>query len=101
MRSPTRDRHDKRRPLALDARCAHRAAVQLDQFLHERQTDAGALEAAPSCLGYAIEALEDVRQLLGRDARSRVAHAQLGVVLSPAQGDLDFALEGALERVRD
>ena len=75
--------------------------MPLQNLIRLRQTDAGTLEAAPSCLRHAIEALEDVRQLLGGDARSRVAHAQLGLVLSPVQGDLDLALEGELERVRD
>ena len=61
-----------RAELAVDRR---RAAVQLDQLLHQRQPDAGALVRAAARALDAVEALEHARQLVGRDADAGVAHA--------------------------
>src|SRR5438132_12245265 len=44
----------------------HTAAAELDQGLHDRQTDAGAAAGRVARLVDAIEALEDMREILGR-----------------------------------
>ena len=77
------------------------AAMQLDQFLHQREADAAALEGAPAGAFDAAEALEQMRQLFGRDARAGVMHADLSVaaVGRGLNSDADLALEGELEGV--
>ncbi len=84
--------------LALDF---HRAAVQPRQLLHEREADAAALEGPGAGVLDAVEPLEEVRQLLGGDARPGVAHGQPDAAALAPQPDLDFALEGELEGVRE
>ncbi len=50
---------------------AHRPAVQFHQLLDQREADASAFVAAPTRSLHAVETVEDVRQLLRRDARRR------------------------------
>ena len=52
------------------------AAVQPHQLLHQREADAAALEAAALRALDAVEALEQARQLLLRNADAGVAHAR-------------------------
>ena len=56
------------RALGLD-----RAAVQLDQLLHQGQADAAPFVRAAPCVLDPVEPLEQPGQLLGRDARAGVA----------------------------
>ena len=63
----------KRAALAELALDRDRAAVQPDQLLHQRQADAGALVGAAARALDAVEALEQLRQLVGRDAGAGVA----------------------------
>ena len=60
---------------ALSERAAHlkRPAVQLQQFLRERQPDARAFMRASARAFHAVEAFEDARQLLLGDADAGVA----------------------------
>ena len=57
---------------------AHRdlAAMQLDQFLHQRQTDSRAFVRAGARAFHAMKAFEDLRQLLFRNAGPGIAHGQ-------------------------
>jgi hypothetical protein len=55
------------------------------QILDEREANPGALEAAAFRPLHAVEAFEDVRQLVRRDARAGVAHRELHMVLVPGQ----------------
>ena len=67
------DREAARRPAArFSART--RAAVQLDEVLHDRQPEPGAAGIAGARLVDAVEALEDPRQILVRNARALVRH---------------------------
>ena len=50
--------------------------MQLDQLLHQRQADAGALVRAAARALDAVEALEQARQLVRRDADAGVADRQ-------------------------
>src|SRR5262249_21645133 len=59
--------------LALDA---HLSAVQLHQFLHEREADAGAFVTAAMRALDAVETLEQARQLGFRNARASIAHRE-------------------------
>ena len=77
-----------------------RAAVQLDQLLHQREPDAGALVGAAARALDPVEALEEARQLGRGDADAGVAHRELDAAPSAApQRDRDLALEGELEGV--
>ena len=67
------------RALALGAFNAHRAAVQPNKFLHEREPDAGAFVGTRPRRAHAMESLENPRQLHGGNARSGVAHGQAGL----------------------
>jgi hypothetical protein len=51
--------------------------MQLDQLLHQRQPDAGAFEGAALRAFDAMEAVEQARQLVQRDAGARVGHDHL------------------------
>ena len=52
------------------------AAVQGGQLVHQRQADAGALARAGGRPRHPVEALEQVRQLVGDDPDAGVGHAQ-------------------------
>ena len=75
--------------------------MQPHQFLHEGQADARAFVRAGARVGDAVEALEEVRQLVCRDARPGVAHPKRHVIPTPGQADSDLAREGKLEGVRE
>ena len=62
MRRAERDGHGECRAAADLAFDADGAAVQLDQFLHQREADAGAFERAALLAFDAMEALEQPRQ---------------------------------------
>ncbi len=82
------------------ARHADRAAVSLDELLHERQADAGALVAAGARVAGAVEALEEPRLILGRDADAGVLHGQHDQRAFQGQAHTDLALGRELEGVR-
>src|SRR5262249_13914685 len=50
--------------------------VELHQFLHESEADAGAFVAAPTRALDAVETLEQARRLGFRNARARIAHRE-------------------------
>ena len=55
--------------------------MELDQFLHQRQADAGAFVRAAAALFNPMEALEHARQFLGRNAHPGVANSQARAAL--------------------
>ena len=65
----------ERRPLADFTLDADVAAVQPDEFLHQGETDARSFVSSRPRTLDSVESLEEPRKLLGRNARSRVAHA--------------------------
>ena len=68
--------------------------------LHQRQADARAfVRARPRALD-AMEALEELRQLLGGDAGARVPHRQLHVVAGVRSATAMLPVERELQRVR-
>ena len=79
-----------------------RPAVQAHQLLHQRQADAAAVLRARSLVADAEEALEQARQLLGGNANTRVAYAQLYIrgAVGSTHRDADFADEGELQGIR-
>ena len=102
-----RQAHDERRALALaGALGPHRAAVQLDQLLDDRQAQPQpAVAAGRRGVGLA-EPLEDVRQELGPDAHAGVDDGDLDVRVDPLQEHLDAAplgreLHGVGQQVPD
>jgi hypothetical protein len=70
------ERDGERAALPGDALNAHRAAVELDQFLNQRQADARAFVGPRPRPLNPMEALEDVRHVLRGDARAGVPHRQ-------------------------
>ena len=74
-------------------------AVQGGQLLDQRQPDAGALAGAGGGPGDPVEALEQVRQLVGDDADAGVADGEPEAGLVGGQGHVDAADEGVLHRV--
>jgi hypothetical protein len=95
-----RHRDRERRAFVDDAVRCDRSAVQLDQLQHQREPDAAAFVRAPARVLDAVKAFEQARDVLGRDARARVAHAQLDARSALTQRDRDLAFERELERVR-
>jgi hypothetical protein len=69
--------------------------VQADQLVDERQADAAALVAASLCAADAVEAVEQPRQLLRRDADAAVGDLEHGR-LPDADAEGDPPLEGEL-----
>ena len=74
-------------------------AMQLDEFAHQSQPDAGPFEAAAPRAFHAMEAIEQVLDLGRRNADAGVAHRQPRRAIEFAQRHADLALEGELERV--
>ncbi len=100
MRAALRETHGEDRARALGAVDLNRAALQLDEFLHERKADADAL-AGPAGITL-IEAVEDVRELIARDAGARVRDNDFGRILRDGAADADgdgAAARRELERV--
>ena len=67
------------------------AAVQLDQFLHQRQADSRALVASPSRAFDTMEAFEDARQLVRRDAGAGVLDREHRAIAVDSRADEDAA----------
>jgi hypothetical protein len=74
-------------------------AVQADQFLNERQTDAGSLVRARARTTHTVKTLEHVRQLIWTDANPAIANRQMNDVVSPRERELNAPLERKLEGV--
>lgn len=75
--------------------------VQAHHLLHEGEADAGALEGAPLRARDPMEAVEQPRQLRGRDARAGIRDRQHGAVALPSHLNGDAAVQGELEGVRE
>src|SRR5260370_34086655 len=76
--------------------------VRLDQRLGKRQAEPRAAGFARPRLISAVEAVEDPRQALGPDARTRVCHLEQRVLAVPSQTDIYPATRrGVLDRVVD
>ena len=80
-RGPRRSRcdgqiHMKAGALAHDTLYGHVPAHELDEFLNDRQAEPRATARASARLVHAIETLEDMRQMIGGHAFTRIRHAQ-------------------------
>ena len=76
------------------------AAVQPDQFLNQGETDSRPFVRPRRAALNAVKPLEEPREFLGGNARSRVAHRQLGMVVDAAKRDGDLPFKCVFERVR-
>ena len=99
VRGAVGQRHRERRADVGGALRRHRAAVQADELLDHRQTDAAALARARAGAGHPGEALEEAGQLRGRDADARVGDGEDGAARARSEPDGDAALERVLEGV--
>src|SRR3984957_9266974 len=87
------------RALAQPACDIDRSAMQVHQFLHEREPDAGAFEG-PALLSLdPMEALEKARQFMFGNADAGITHAEFDGLAVSADRDNNFAFEGELEGV--
>ena len=82
------------------------AFEEFDEELDERQADAVAAGLAGSCFVDAVEAVEDVRQMLGRDADAVVLDFDFddAVLFLAADGDFPAfgrVFDGVVEEVLD
>src|SRR5690349_8462295 len=74
-------------------------AMQMNKFLHQRQTNARAFLRARSHTTDAVEALEHMGQLVRRNTDAGVSHHKFHPVPDLPQRDLDLPLKGELEGV--
>lgn len=95
------DRHRERRAPALVARHRDGATVQLRELLHQGEPDPSPLVRPRPRALHAMEALEQARQLPGRNAGAAVAHGQNqpAPIRRDAQRDGHLAFERVLEGV--
>ena len=76
--------------------------MNMDEFPHERQPDAAALDGASSGAGHASESIEYMRKFGGRNASAGIANADfraLSVLRTPSL-DCYGAIEGEFECIR-
>src|SRR5271163_1112577 len=76
--------------------------MQPYQFLHQRETDSGALMRSPDLALDSMEALEHARNLICRNPCAGIAHHELhaATVRRESKRDSDFTVEGIFERIR-
>src|SRR5258708_11705044 len=77
----------------------HRAAVKLNQLVHQGEPDARALVRAGARPFYPVETFEQVRYVIRGNADPGVRHGELDVVAAPPERDADSAGESVLECV--
>src|SRR6185312_8068491 len=101
MRFPTRD---AQRHGSADTNFAARldsAAVELDELLHQGQTDSGAFVRTGLRRPSPEEALEQAPQVFRCDATTGVSHLQLDVVADEVLANPHLAVAGELEGIRN
>ena len=76
MRTPERYPHRHRRAAVDAAIHRDRAAMQPNQFTHQRQTDTGAFKGPAALALDTVEAIEDMRQFRLGNADAGIAHGQ-------------------------
>src|SRR5580704_14410908 len=101
MRGAKRDYNVERRSLSGSGVDANFPAVKAHQLLNHRQPDSGAFVGSADLTFDTMEALEQARYLMRRDAGSRVAHGKLRAcsVEREAERDADFTCESIFERI--
>jgi len=77
------------------------AAVELDEFLDESQTDAAAFVGATTGVLHAVETVKEVRQFFCGDADAGVADGEFDGTPDGMEADVDAAFEGEFEGVGD
>src|SRR5579864_5047146 len=76
-------------------------SVQLDQLLHQGQSDARSLMRPAPRVRHSMEPLEQSRYCFRRYAHSRISNSKLCEVANPIYADADFSFEGEFEGVGD
>ena len=66
------------------------AAVHFDEFMHQGETDSAALVAAPAGSFNAVEAFEEMGNLVLGNAGACVAHDELRAGVNRGDGDAAF-----------
>src|SRR5439155_6011500 len=98
--------HEAAAAIEAVTRYLDRAAVHLDQALHQREAEAQAVMDASFRAAGLIEEIEDARQVLGTNAPAFVSDLHRDVILLPLDRDLDArparaVLAGVVEQVRE
>ncbi len=101
MTVPGFQRRDERAAFSLRAFRPHRAAVEMDQFLHQSQSDARAFVRAGARSFHLMKTLEQTRQIRRRNSNAGVRHIKFNVIAAPPERNADAAGERVLERIRD
>src|ERR1700688_4060092 len=79
----------------------NRAALEFDQFAHQRETDAGTLERAAARAFHAMEPLKDSRKLLDGNSDAGVGDRDLHLLASISHGHGDASGQREFEGIRE
>src|SRR5271168_3495253 len=96
-----RDRYVKSRAAPFLAFYLDLAGMQLYQFAHQSESNAGPLKTSTPRALHAMETIEQLFDLTSRNAGTRIAHRQPCHALTFAQRDFYLTRERELERVGD
>lgn len=78
---------------------AYIPAVQLHEFLHQRQSYARSFVRPAKCPFHSMETMENSRQILLGNARTRIGDLHEDAIARSRKGKSNRALKGKLERV--
>src|ERR1700722_12247 len=101
MFAAQRQTYNKRAAHSRFAFNAHRSAMQLHQFLHQRQTDSAALMSAAAGIFDAMEAVKQARNFFRGDSYTGVAHTEFNVPICLGERDCYLSVERKFESVRN
>src|SRR5689334_7692797 len=89
----------KRAAFAKLAFGTHVAAVQPDQLIHERQANSCSFMGTAARALYSPKALEHMRNLMFRNAGSRILHRQFRLIVRCRQADFNRSMKCELESI--
>src|SRR5581483_3463526 len=95
------DSYREGRALSFFALNGNRTVMQLDQFLHQRESDSGSLVSSAFRSRYPVESLEYVRQFALGYPGASVTDLQPDGIAGGFNHDRDTAVEGKFEGVGD
>src|SRR5439155_10278133 len=87
--------------LALVAVHPHGAAVSVNQFLHQSQTDYGSLVRAGPRPLHPVKPIKQIRQLSRWDPDPSVSHREFDLIIRPSERNTNTAPEGVFQSVAE
>src|SRR5260221_13734878 len=85
--------------LLRDAFHRYGATMQLDQFLHQRQSDPRAFMRARFCIFHPMKAFKNARQFMAGNAPASIPEGQKSFILHLSRGDFDFPLKRGFQSI--